>query len=70
MPKLVCITCGRQIYTVAPLKALFAEERICLRCGNELIADRRSGAPESRAIPQADPQVGDASFPERRAAGR
>ena len=27
MPKLACWSCGRQIYTVAPLESLFAEER-------------------------------------------
>jgi hypothetical protein len=41
MPKLSCWSCGRQIYTVAPLEALFAEERRCPRCGAFLHQDRR-----------------------------
>jgi len=41
VPKLACRACGRQIYTVAPLNALFAEERRCPRCGATLSAERR-----------------------------
>jgi ribosomal protein S27AE len=41
MPKLACWSCGREIYTVAPLESLFAEERRCPRCGAFLRADRR-----------------------------
>jgi hypothetical protein len=41
MPRLACWSCGRQIYTVAPLEALFTEERRCPRCGAFLNADRR-----------------------------
>ena len=41
MPKLACWSCGRQIYTVAPLESLFAEERRCPRCGAYLRDDRR-----------------------------
>jgi ribosomal protein S27AE len=41
MPKLACRSCGRQIYTVAPLDALFAEERRCPRCGAFLSDERR-----------------------------
>jgi len=41
MPKLACWSCGRQIYTVAPLESLFAEERRCPRCGAFLNAERR-----------------------------
>jgi hypothetical protein len=41
MPKLSCWSCGRQIYTVSPLSALFAEERRCPRCGAFLHEDRR-----------------------------
>ena len=33
MPKLACWSCGRQIYAVAPINSLFAEERRCPRCG-------------------------------------
>ncbi len=41
MPRLSCWSCGRQIYTVAPLEALFLEERRCPRCGAFLNSDRR-----------------------------
>jgi hypothetical protein len=41
VPKLACHSCGRQIYTVAPLESLFAEERRCPRCGAYLDAERR-----------------------------
>ena len=41
MPRLACWSCGRQIYTVAPLEALFTEERRCPRCGAFLNAERR-----------------------------
>jgi hypothetical protein len=39
--KLACRACGRQIYTVAPLESLFAEERRCPRCGAYLSTERR-----------------------------
>ena len=41
MPKLACRTCGRQIYTVAPIESLFMEERRCPRCGAFLETERR-----------------------------
>ncbi len=41
MPKLACRACGRQIYTVAALESLFAEERRCPRCGAYMDAERR-----------------------------
>ena len=41
MPKLACRACGRQIYTVATLDSLFAEERRCPRCGAFLEHERR-----------------------------
>jgi hypothetical protein len=41
MPKLACWSCGRQIYTVAPLDSLFTEERRCPRCGAFLNDERR-----------------------------
>ena len=41
MPKLACWSCGRQLYTVEPLEALFAEERRCPRCGANLRNERR-----------------------------
>jgi hypothetical protein len=41
MPRLACRSCGRQIYTTAPLEALFAEERRCPRCGAFLDSERR-----------------------------
>jgi hypothetical protein len=41
MPSLACQSCGRQIYAVAPLESLFAEERRCPRCGAYLHTERR-----------------------------
>lgn len=41
MPRLVCRSCGRQIYTTAPLEALYGEERRCPRCGAGLNGERR-----------------------------
>jgi hypothetical protein len=41
MPRLACWSCGRQIYTVAPLESLFAEERRCPRCGAYMDVERR-----------------------------
>jgi hypothetical protein len=41
MPRLACWSCGRQIYAVAPLESLFAEERRCPRCGAYLNGERR-----------------------------
>jgi hypothetical protein len=41
MPRLACWSCGRQIYTVSPIDALFAEERRCPRCGAFLSHERR-----------------------------
>jgi hypothetical protein len=41
MPRLACFSCGRQIYTTAPLDSLFAEERRCPRCGAFLNTERR-----------------------------
>jgi hypothetical protein len=41
MPRLACFSCGRQIYTTAPLESLFAEERRCPRCGAFLNTERR-----------------------------
>lgn len=42
MPRIVCRTCGREIYTTAPIAQLFADERRCPRCGAPLQDDRRS----------------------------
>jgi hypothetical protein len=58
MPRLSCWRCGRQIYTVAPLEALFAEERRCPRCGAFLRTDRRETERRTdhrRKNPQHDP---------------
>src|SRR5262245_27769200 len=58
MPRLACWTCGRQIYTVAPLEALFAEERRCPRCGAFLRPERREGERRQanrRVNPKNDP---------------
>ena len=48
MPHLACWSCGRQIYTVSPVESLFAEERRCPRCGQQLRDERRQA--ERRAL--------------------
>jgi hypothetical protein len=58
MPRLACWSCGRQIYTVSPLEALFAEERRCPRCGAFLNGERREDERRTsirRQNPDADP---------------
>jgi hypothetical protein len=58
MPKLACWSCGRQIYTVAPLESLFSEERRCPRCGAFLNGERRDADRRSyvrRQNPAEDP---------------
>ena len=71
MPRLACRSCGRQIYTVAPLDEMFAEERRCPRCGAYLNPERREQERRElarRQEPAADPRPDDA--PERRVAPR
>jgi hypothetical protein len=58
MPKLACWSCGRQLYTVAPIEALFAEERRCPRCGAYLRDERRENdrrQTNRRSNPPNDP---------------
>jgi hypothetical protein len=67
MPRLACWSCGRQIYTVAPLESLFAEERRCPRCGAFLNGERREvdrRTSARRQNPAEDP--GPPDPPERR----
>jgi hypothetical protein len=54
VPKLACRACGRQIYTVAPLESLFAEERRCPRCGAFLDPERRE-ADRRRVVRRVNP---------------
>jgi ribosomal protein S27AE len=71
VPKLACRACGRQIYTVAPIDALFAEERRCPRCGAFMDAERRLTDRRQdirRRNPPADP--GPPADGERRATER
>jgi hypothetical protein len=71
MPTIVCRTCGRVVYTVAPLGALFAEERRCPRCGAFLEVERRQGnrrLVNRRQNPPDDP--GPPNGVERRVADR
>ncbi|HEY2916502.1 MAG TPA: hypothetical protein VGI98_04725 [Candidatus Limnocylindrales bacterium] len=71
MPTIVCRTCGRLVYTSAPIEALFAEERRCPRCGAYLEADRRDGnrrIAHRRQNPPDDP--GPPNDTERRVAER
>jgi hypothetical protein len=58
MPRLACWSCGRGLYTVAPLESLFAEERRCPRCGALLNNERRETERREqirRANPPDDP---------------
>jgi hypothetical protein len=41
MPRIICRTCGREVYATAPIEQLFADERRCPRCGAPLQNDRR-----------------------------
>jgi ribosomal protein S27AE len=43
MPRLACLTCGRQLYSVEVLEAMRPEERRCPRCGALFTLDRRAG---------------------------
>jgi DNA-directed RNA polymerase subunit RPC12/RpoP len=58
MPHLSCRTCGRRIYSVAPLSSMTADELRCPRCGSIFQEDRRG--PERRTAirrenPPSDP---------------
>ena len=58
MPRLACHSCGRQIYTVSAIEALFPEERRCPRCGAYLDQERREFERRNtirRQNPSADP---------------
>jgi DNA-directed RNA polymerase subunit RPC12/RpoP len=73
MPRLACWSCGRGLYTVAPLESLFAEERRCPRCGALLNKERREmerRAEIRRANPADDPgpppEEGERRIDERR----
>jgi DNA-directed RNA polymerase subunit RPC12/RpoP len=58
MPRLVCQTCGRQVYSVEVLEAMRPEERRCPRCGALFNLDRREGrrrATNRRENPPDDP---------------
>jgi hypothetical protein len=76
MPRLACWSCGRQIYTVAPLDSLFAEERRCPRCGAFLSPERRENERRGtirRQNPPDDPGppgIDDRRLAERRKARR
>ena len=62
MPKLACFSCGRQIYTVAPLESLFAEERRCPRCGTFLNGERRDA--DRRGVVRRENPADDPGPPE------
>ena len=71
MPKLACRACGRQVYTVASLDSLFAEERRCPRCGAFLEAERREHDRRQANRRQNPPDVpGPPAGTERRVAER
>ena len=54
MPRIICRSCGREIYTSAPIEQLFADERRCPRCGASLQDDRRD-AERRRNIRRVNP---------------
>ena len=75
MPKLACWSCGRQIYTVAPLESLFAEERRCPRCGAFLNGERRdderrTGVRRQNPIDEPGPPEADERRADERRKGR
>jgi hypothetical protein len=77
MPKLACHACGRQVYTVAPIEALFAEERRCPRCGAPMNHERRTDDRRKRVRrvnpphdPGPPPGIGERRIRERRVAER
>jgi DNA-directed RNA polymerase subunit RPC12/RpoP len=41
MPRIVCYTCGRQVYTTERFESLSLEERRCPRCGASMHVERR-----------------------------
>lgn len=81
MPRLACWSCGRTVYTVSPIEALFAEERRCPRCGALMNPERREGERRQanrRQNPPDDPgppdgierRVADRRVGQRRSAGQ
>ena len=67
MPHLACRTCGRRIYSVAPLSSMTADELRCPRCGSYFQEDRR-GSERRTAIRRENPST-DPGPPPRRAEG-
>jgi len=71
VPQLACWSCGRQIYTTAPLDSLFSEERRCPRCGAFLDKERRAEERRDRNRRQNPPEEpGPPDGVERRMADR
>jgi DNA-directed RNA polymerase subunit RPC12/RpoP len=71
VPQLACWSCGRQIYTTAPLDSLFSEERRCPRCGAFLDKERRAEERRERNRRQNAPEeAGPPDAVERRMADR
>jgi DNA-directed RNA polymerase subunit RPC12/RpoP len=55
MPRIVCFTCGRQVYTTVSFESLMAEERRCPRCGAYMHVERRE-AERRQAIRRQNPR--------------
>jgi DNA-directed RNA polymerase subunit RPC12/RpoP len=58
MPRIICLTCGREVYATARVEQLFTDERRCPRCGASLENDRRATdrrIKERRENPPGDP---------------
>ena len=54
MPRIVCFTCGRQVYTTVSFESLMAEERRCPRFGSSMHVERRE-AERRQAIRRQNP---------------
>ena len=67
MPHLSCRTCGRRIYSVAPLSSMTADELRCPRCGSRFQEDRRG--PERRTGIRRENPPNDPGPPARTTAG-
>jgi DNA-directed RNA polymerase subunit RPC12/RpoP len=55
MRRIVCFTCGRQVYTTVSFESLMAEERRCPRCGSSMHVERRE-AERRQAIRRQNPR--------------
>ena len=74
MPRIICRTCGREVYATGRVEQLFADERRCPRCGapqenDRRAADRRTGSRRVNPPDDPGPPDGDERRVEDRRAG-